>query len=109
MIDWPGIALAAVLGAGLGALFFGGLWLTVRALPTARYPAALSLGSLAVRSILVMAGFYVVSAGHWERLIAALVGFVLARIALVQFMRPSRPEQSRARSNVREGEHRSQP
>jgi len=34
---------------------------------------------------------------------------VLARIALVQFMRPSRPEQSRARSNVREGEHRSQP
>lgn len=105
MMDWPGIALAAALGAGLGALFFGGLWLTVRALPTARYPAALSLGSLAARSILLMAGFYVVSAGHWERILAALVGFVLARIALVQFLRPGRPEHSHARGD----ERRSQP
>lgn len=97
MMDWPGIALAAVLGAGLGALFFGGLWLTVRALPTARYPAALSLGSLAARSILLMAGFYVVSAGQWERLVASLIGFILARVALVQLMRPARPQPNQKR------------
>lgn len=105
MMDWPGLALAAVLGAGLGALFFIGLWFTVRALPTARYPAAVSLGSLAARSILLMAGFYIVGAGQWERLVACLIGFVLARIALVQFMRPTRP----ARRPARSSEHGSQP
>jgi F1F0 ATPase subunit 2 len=72
------------VGVGLGAIFFGGLKLTVRQIFTVRYPALLALGSFVLRTVLVVAGFFWVGDGQWQRYAAALVGFVLARFLLMR-------------------------
>ena len=82
------LVLSLCAGAGLGLLFFGGLWWTVRRLPMARHPAPLALGSLVVRLGGSLAGFYLVMDGHWVRLLACLTGFLLARTLLVRRLQP---------------------
>ena len=73
------LALAWLAGSALGANFFGGLWWTVRKGVSANQPALWFLGSLLLRMGIALAGFYVVSGGHPDRLLASLVGFVMAR------------------------------
>jgi F1F0 ATPase subunit 2 len=73
------LALVGVCGAALGAFFFGGLWWTVRRGVSSRHPALWFLGSTLVRTSAILLGFYLASAGHWERLLLCLLGFVVAR------------------------------
>jgi hypothetical protein len=40
----------------------------------------------------VMAGFFFVPGGRWERLIPCLVGFITARIAVAWWSKPTRGE-----------------
>lgn len=84
------LLLAWAAGLGLGLFYFGGLWLTIRRLPESKGPAALVLGSFVVRTALVLVGFYFVMGGRWERMLACLVGFMMARLALVSRLRPER-------------------
>ena len=81
-------ALAGLAGAALGAFFFGGLWLTVRAAAASKQAALWFAGSLLVRTAAVLAGFFAVSGGRWERLPSCLLGFVLARAAVLRLARP---------------------
>ena len=71
--------LALVAGVLLGAVFFGGLWWTVRKGVSSKRPALWFFGSLLLRMSIALAGFYFVSGGHWERLLVCLLGFVVAR------------------------------
>ena len=73
---------ALVAGLMLGLLFYGGLWWTVRKGMASPYPALWFLGSLMVRTGLALAVFVLVSAGHWERLLACLAGFMVARFGV---------------------------
>jgi F1F0 ATPase subunit 2 len=82
------LLLAMVAGLALGLWYFGGLWLTVQRLPSARHPGVLSLISLIIRLGLTLAGFYLVMAGKWERLLACLAGFLLMRTLLVRRLGP---------------------
>lgn len=84
------LALAWLAGSGLGAVFFGGLWWTVRKGVSANQPALWFLGSLLVRMGIALAGFYVVSGGHPDRLLACLAGFVVAR-PVVTWLTQTRP------------------
>ena len=58
----------------LGAIFFGGLWWTVRKGVSSKQPALWFLGSLLLRMSIALAGFYFVSGGHWERLLVCAPG-----------------------------------
>ncbi len=83
----PAILLLILsLGAGviLGMIYFGGLWYTVRKLPGTQKPASTMFWSFALRTGIVMTGFYFVMGGHWERLVAALLGFILVREVLIR-------------------------
>ncbi len=80
MRDWLTLAPVFVAGLLLGALFFGGLWWTVRKGLVSTRPALWFLGSLVLRMIIAVGGFYLVSGGQWQRLLACLAGFVLARL-----------------------------
>ncbi len=83
--DW----LVALLAGGLlGGVFFGGLWWTVQRAVVSAAPARWFLGSLVVRSALVLAGFYAVGANQPLRLGLCLLGFVLARAIVLRFTRP---------------------
>jgi F1F0 ATPase subunit 2 len=79
--------LALATGLSLGAIFFGGLWWTVRKSASSTQPALWFLASLLVRTWLVLAGFYFVTQGRWERLAMCLVGFVAARLMVTRFTR----------------------
>jgi F1F0 ATPase subunit 2 len=76
------LSLAPALAAGvlLGAIFFGGLWWTVRKGVSSEWPALWFFGSLPLRMSIAMAGFYFVGRGHWERWVPCLLGFVVARL-----------------------------
>jgi F1F0 ATPase subunit 2 len=84
MSDIPALALALVAGVLLGTFFFGGLWWTVQKGVTSESPAIWFLGSLLLRTAAILAGFYLVSQGHWSRLVACLVGFLIARVIVVK-------------------------
>jgi len=78
------LVLAWVMGVLLGAMFFGGLWWTVRKGVSSKRPAIWFFGSLLLRTSIALVGFYVIAGGHWERLLVCLLGFVMARIGVVR-------------------------
>ena len=94
MADLGSIVLAAAAGVVLGIVFYGGLWWTVRKLVTSPNPAVWALSSLLLRMAVAVSGFYLVSGGQWQRLLACIVGFVIARFAVTRVTRPARPGQS---------------
>jgi F1F0 ATPase subunit 2 len=71
-------------GIGLGGVYFAGLWETVRKLPDVEKPVRRIALSYALRMTLVLSGFYFVMQGEWERLAAAMVGFLLMRELLLR-------------------------
>jgi len=84
------LSLAFALAAGilLGAMFYGGLWWTVRRGVSSKRVALWFLGSLLLRIGVALAGFYFVAGGNWERLLLCLLGFVMARVAVTRLTRP---------------------
>jgi F1F0 ATPase subunit 2 len=78
------LALDLTAGLLLGAIFFGGLWWTVRRV-FARAVGPWLLGSFLVRTMLVLAGFYGIAHGTWFGVPVGLVGFLAARIAVTRF------------------------
>lgn len=97
------LLLACVAGVMLGTVFFGGLWWTVRKVISSPRPALWFLGGLLLRMGVVVSGFYFVSGGHWERLLACLSGFVLARVLVTWLTRPtkeSEPDAVEVRSHA---------
>jgi len=87
MISVPYLLLAFFVGMGAGLFYFGGLWWTVRRLPAARQPALLTFGSFLVRTGLSLVAFYFASGGHWQRILASLLGFIIVRVLLVRRIR----------------------
>jgi F1F0 ATPase subunit 2 len=79
---------AGFAGLLLGGIFFGGLWWTVRNGVTAKQPGLWFLGSMMVRMTIVMAGFYFVGGGQWQRVLGCLIGFMAARSIVVWLTRP---------------------
>jgi F1F0 ATPase subunit 2 len=79
------LAAAVFAGGGIGMFYFMGLWLTVRRLENSAHPALLTLGSFLGRTAAAVFLFYLlVRGGHWERGLAALVGFIISRLILVR-------------------------
>jgi F1F0 ATPase subunit 2 len=81
------LALALVAGLLLGTIFFGGLWWTVHKGLWSKHPALWFLGSRLLRMSLVLVGFYFVGRGDWQRLVACLIGFIIARLIVVRVTR----------------------
>ena len=89
------LVLALVTGVLLGAMFFGGLWWTVRKGVSSTQPAIWFFGSLLLRMSIALAGFYFIARGHWERLLLCLLGFVVARMIVTWMTRPPGETQTR--------------
>lgn len=92
-------------GAFLGAMFFGGLWWTVRKGLSSKHPAMWFVGSQLLRTSVTLIGFYLVAGGHWERLLACLVGFICARLVVARLTQPSDGNQSHSQANTRRANH----
>ena len=81
-----GFLLLVLAGFGLGMLFYGGLWMTVRAISKSRHPIVLTVASFWVRTGGVIAGLLFAMDGLWQRALACLVGFIFARIMLSRWI-----------------------
>ncbi len=79
---------SAALGAALGIVYFGVLWRSVQRLPLARHPLLWLIGGAVLRIAMLLAAFSVVMDGRWERLVACLAGFIVARFVMVRRLRP---------------------
>lgn len=81
------LILALIAGAALGTFFFGGLWWTISRAVASSRPAVWFMASLLLRTSVVLVGFFVTSRGDWQRLLACLAGFFLARLAVTRLTR----------------------
>lgn len=70
---------AALLGLALGLGFFGSLRWVIRRLPGTRAPALWLAGTATLRIGLVLLTFVLIGRGRWERFVAVLIGFLIAR------------------------------
>ena len=101
MHDTLTLVLAWVAGWGLGAMFFGGLWWTIRKGLSSQQPALWFVGSLLLRMGVTMTGFYFVTGGDWQRLFSCLVGFVMARQLVTRLTRLPEEDQTRQSQEAR--------
>ncbi len=92
-LDMAILALSLVAGLVLGGIFFGGLWWTIRRGVASARPWLWFGGSLILRLGVALGGFYYVSGGEWQRLLACLLGFLLARLTVIQLVR-AMPDQA---------------
>ena len=75
--------LYLLIGLGLGLLYFGGLWLTIKNMNQVRSPIVLTLGSFILRTAAVfLVLIYVARQGDWFNIFILLVGFIIGRIFL---------------------------
>ena len=81
------LVFALLAGALLGVFFFAGLWWTVRKLESSKHVALLFLGSMILRTSVVILGFYFILGDNWQRLLAGLLGFIIARIIITRLTR----------------------
>ena len=87
MTEFFALVLAGAVGAALGTIFFGGLWWTVEKGVLSKQPAVWFMGSRLLRMSIALAGFYFIGRGHWERMVACLIGFIIARFILMRLTR----------------------
>ena len=87
MSDFGPVIGALAIGMFLGALFFGGLWWTIRRGLTAANPALWFGVSASARLAMTLAGLYYVARAGWPSLVACLCGLLIARVAVTRLTR----------------------
>ena len=91
MPEYVPLVVAFFWGLVLGALFFGGLWLTVRFALFSRHSALVFLLSLLARTAVTLGGFYLATRHGLEILLPCFLGFLLARAVVTWRTRPATP------------------
>ena len=86
-MDEPWLFYSLLLGVLLGAVFFGGLWWTVRRAVASDRVALWFFGSFFLRIVIVLAGFYLACGEDWRRWLAAALGFGFARVVIARIVR----------------------
>ncbi|WP_031434489.1 ATP synthase subunit I [Methylomarinum vadi] len=74
--------VALMWGLLLGGFYFGGLWLTVRRLPTVKHQALLMIASFLLRNVLVAIALYPIVLQGWQPTLICLAGFIIVRVLL---------------------------
>lgn len=79
------ILWSLVLGAGLGYVFFWGLWQTIQHVTGADHPYLWIFLSFLIRTAIVLLGFYVLLLIQWQLIAVALLGFILVRLLVTRY------------------------
>jgi len=87
MSDAGTLSVVLMAGVVLGAFFFGGLWWTVQKCMTSRNPGLWFFASMLIRLGFTVAGFSFISRDDWRKLLVCLLGFVIARAAVIRLTR----------------------
>ena len=93
IINWLTLPLSLLFGFFLGLGYFSFLWFTVQRLPHSQHPVLLMVGSGMARLGIALIVLYLLAWDYWPRLVAALLGFLLARTLLIARWRPRTRDQ----------------
>ncbi len=85
MSEISNMILSFIGGMLLGILFFVGLWFTVKKITSSKMPALLVLSSFSFRISIVLLGFYFIGMGDLKKLIACMIGFIIARFVVIHY------------------------
>lgn len=88
MNDIPALAASFACGGALGAIFYGGLWWTVRRALSSRHAALWFSSSMVARTAAVLLGFFALSHHGWKRPVLCLLGFVASRLVASMILSP---------------------
>ncbi len=95
MTDHVAWIAALFAGGALGLFYFVSLrWAVGRAL-SSQHAALCFVGSMVLRTSVVLAGFYAVGQSHWERWGLCMLGFFLAKLLVVRMTAPASPVEHR--------------
>lgn len=75
---------AAAGGVVLGLIYFVGLWITVKKAQSIRRPYLFLMGSFFIRTVFVLAGFYLLLLYNWTYLVTAMLAFIVTRQWVLQ-------------------------
>lgn len=82
------LIFAPFVGIGLGIVYFGGLWWTIQKGLLSKYASLWFLGSLLLRTGIILTGFYLITVsshqGELKRLLLCFIGFLTARFAITR-------------------------
>ena len=92
-------------GALIGAVYFGGLWLTVTKMRTATHFYRLMIFSWLCRTALLLGGFYVVMAGDWQRLVSAFAGVLAVRYGMSGYLKKPSVSTQKDKEEKKEGKN----
>jgi F1F0 ATPase subunit 2 len=81
------IITALLFGICLGAVYFGGLWITVELLPAFQRLTLVIVVSYLIRITLTMAGFYYILVIDWKQFVSCAIGFILVRQLIMRRVR----------------------
>lgn len=87
MTDALSFTSSLIAGLLLGTFFFGGLWWTVRKGIKSERVALWFFGSMLLRTVVVMLGFYLLLGDSWQRMLVGLLGFFIARLTVTWLTR----------------------
>lgn len=85
------LLIGLVGGFLIGFVYFWSLKFTIDHMITAKRPALVMIGSYFLRTVFTLLAFYLIMDGELIRLVACLVGFILARIFLIKREGPQKP------------------
>jgi F1F0 ATPase subunit 2 len=81
-VDWQLLLAALLAGLVLGLVHYGGLWLTVKRMPSSSHPLLWYFSSMLGRTAFVLAGFFLILPGGLACTGVALAGMLGTRVAL---------------------------
>jgi len=84
MTDALSFGYSLIAGLLLGTLFFAGLWWTVCKGVKSERAVLWFFGSMLLRTSVVMLGFYLLLGDSWQRMLAGLFGFFIARLIVTR-------------------------
>ena len=85
------LLLMTASGFGLGVVYFAVLLKTMNSFMTWKHWKLLMVASFAVRASLLLACFILLSNWDWRRLLALVLGFMIARFIMVHRVKNSLP------------------
>ncbi|MFZ2956675.1 MAG: ATP synthase subunit I [Candidatus Ozemobacteraceae bacterium] len=77
------LVTALAIGVTFGAMFFAGLWWTVRQGLSSEYPALWFITSLLLRTSIALTGFYCAASGSRNKLLVCLFGFFVTHLIVI--------------------------
>lgn len=71
-----------IVGLILGVVYFGGLYLSVQMINTAKHPSLIMVLSFAIRMIILVTAFFFIAKNGIKHILLALVAVMLVRLVM---------------------------